>query len=49
LAPSMIAKFGLPADTDHDLLLCAMYTKAFLQVEQTPTKAELAVSLGVGV
>ncbi len=47
LAPAMIRKFGLPNDTDHDLLLCAMYTRAFLQADESP-KMELALSSGVG-
>jgi uncharacterized RDD family membrane protein YckC len=33
LAVRMLRKFGLPADTDYDLLLCAMYYNAFMQYQ----------------
>ena len=33
LAVRMLKKFGLPADTDYDLLLCAMYYNAFMQYQ----------------
>ena len=33
LASRMLQKFGLPADTDYDLLLCAMYYNAFMQYQ----------------
>jgi len=33
LAMRMLKKFGLPADTDYDLLLCAMYYNAFMQYQ----------------
>lgn len=31
LAVRMLNRFGLPTDTDYDLLLCAMYYNAFMQ------------------
>ncbi len=30
LAPRLLSRFGLPADTNHDLLLCALYYRAFV-------------------
>ncbi|MCH2181231.1 MAG: RDD family protein [Mariniblastus sp.] len=30
LGPSLIREFGLPEDTNHDLLLCALYYKTFV-------------------
>jgi len=33
LAVRMLERFRLPADTDYDLLLCAMYYKAFMQYQ----------------
>ena len=33
LAIRMLKKFGLPLDTDYDLLLCAMYYNAFMQYQ----------------
>lgn len=33
LATRMLKKFGLPGDTDCDLLLCAMYYNAFMQYQ----------------
>jgi uncharacterized RDD family membrane protein YckC len=30
LAEPLLAKFGLPANTSHDLLLCALYYRAFI-------------------
>ena len=34
LAVRMLERFRLPADTDYDLLLCAMYYNAFMQFQQ---------------
>jgi uncharacterized RDD family membrane protein YckC len=34
LAPTMLQKFGLPMNTDNDLLLCAMYYNAFTQYKE---------------
>ncbi len=34
LAIRMLKRFGLPADTDYDLLLCAMYYNSFMQYQQ---------------
>ena len=34
LAVRMLERFRLPADTDYDLLLCAMYCNAFMQFQQ---------------
>lgn len=33
LAIRMLRKFGLPANTDYDLLLCSMYYNAFMQYQ----------------
>ena len=33
LAIRMLDRFGLPRDTDYDLLLCAMYYQAFMQFQ----------------
>lgn len=32
LAPLLLRRFGLPADTNHDLLLCALYYRTFVDV-----------------
>ena len=34
LAVQMLKRFGLPMNTDYDLLLCAMYYNAFMQYQQ---------------
>ena len=34
LAVQMLERFGLPMNTDYDLLLCAMYYNAFMQYQQ---------------
>lgn len=34
LASKMLVRFNLPTNTDHDLLLCAMYYNAFMQYQQ---------------
>lgn len=39
LAIRMLRKFDLPADTDYDLLLCAMYYNAFMQYQMQEGKA----------
>ena len=33
LARPLLEKFGIPADTDHDLFLCALYHKTFSSVQ----------------
>lgn len=38
LAPTMLQKFGLQANTDYDLLLCAMYYNAFMQYKAGETE-----------
>lgn len=49
LAPKMLEKFGLPANTDHDLLLCAMYFKAFLQFNEAESHSSTgAIGAGSG-
>ena len=41
LAEPLLVRFGLPADTSHDLLLCALYYRTFIadrgQEETTPS------------
>lgn len=39
LGPLLIERFGLPHDTNHDLLLCSLYYKTFVadQVDEQPT------------
>lgn len=49
LAEPLIAKFGLPNDTSYDLMLCALYYKAYLQTHSGEQPATIDSNSTSGV
>ncbi len=45
LARPLVSKFGMPEDTDHDLLLCSLYYKTFMQFQAGEPDVEQSISM----